>query len=90
MPTIKLKALLKRYKLHTIDYCSIDSEGRELEILKSIDFNNIFIDIFSIENNYSNNEIEIFMKEKNYKLIAELGIKNKALNQIYKKATTNY
>ena len=35
-----------------IDYCSIDTEGGELDILKSINLNDINIKVFSVENNF--------------------------------------
>jgi len=58
--------------LFNIDYCSIDVEGPDFEILKSIDFNKFDIKTFSIENNYKDN-IKDFMHSKNYTLIKKLG-----------------
>jgi len=49
--TIELNKLLSKYGLNEINFMSIDVEGSELEVLKSIDFNNVFIDVLLIENN---------------------------------------
>lgn len=63
-----------------IDYLSIDTEGSELLILKSIDFNNIEIAVISVENNYNEPAIQNFLKTKGYKFINRLGV-----DDIYKK-----
>lgn len=65
--------LLSEYNISYIDYCSLDVEGAELNILRSIDFENISIDVFTIENNYKTDEIKNFMHSKGYDLIATLG-----------------
>lgn len=56
-----------------IDYVSIDVEGSEMNVLKSIDFTKHNITLFSIENNYNTEEIPNFMKEKGYKKVAVVG-----------------
>lgn len=65
--------LLSEYNISYIDYCSLDVEGAELNILRSIDFENISIDVFTIENNYKTDEIKNFMHSKGYDLVATLG-----------------
>lgn len=61
--------LLEENKLYNIDYTSIDVEGPELDILKTIDFDKFNFNVFSIENNYRTNAIKSFMKEKGFVLI---------------------
>ncbi|MBX9891052.1 MAG: FkbM family methyltransferase [Chitinophagaceae bacterium] len=56
-----------------IDYCSIDTEGNELSVLKSIDYESQYIRCFSVENNYYDQNIEIFLKEKKYRKLIRLG-----------------
>lgn len=85
IPSITLQALLDKYGMVHVDYCSIDTEGCELEVLQTIDFNKASVNIFSIENNYNNTDIPLFMKSKGYELITELGVPEVALDQIYKK-----
>ena len=56
-----------------IDFMSIDTEGNELSILKSIDFGKIKVSCFTIENNYGNNNIEEIMNRNNYVKVYRLG-----------------
>jgi len=65
--------MLAENNISFIDYCSLDVEGAEFSILKSIDFKNIIIDVFTIENNYGTSDIRNFMHSKGYDLIACLG-----------------
>ena len=55
-----------------IDFVSLDTEGGELDILKTIDFSKVIIEVFIVENNYSDNGIYEFLTSKGYKLIKRL------------------
>lgn len=55
-----------------VDYLSIDTEGNEIEILKSIDFNRNQINSISIENNYNDLEIKNILLELGYNLVVKL------------------
>ena len=63
-----INEILLKHHIPHIDYCSIDTEGAEYLIIKSIDFNVIDITIFTIENNNNNNNKKVreFLKEKDY------------------------
>ena len=51
--TISLNDLLKQYKSPLfIDYLSLDTEGSELEILKSVDFQKYTFGLIDVEHNY--------------------------------------
>ena len=55
-----------------IDYLSIDSEGSELDILKSFDFSKRKINIISVEHNYhpiNRKEIHNILTKVGYKRI---------------------
>ena len=56
-----------------IDYMSVDTEGNEIDILKSIDFNRIKVNCFSIENNYGNTDIENIMIQNGFIKVYRLG-----------------
>jgi putative ABC transport system ATP-binding protein len=84
--TDTLTNILKANQLGKVDYCSIDVEGSEMEVLSSIDFNTVHIDVFSIENNYSNPEITNFMQKQGYTLVQEIGQPMDSLDQIYVKS----
>lgn len=74
MVCYKLNDLLEENKLFKIDFLSIDTEGSELEILKSIDFDKFDIQIILVENNYNDNSLREFLQSKNFKLNNKLSI----------------
>lgn len=55
-----------------IDFISIDTEGSEFDIVKSIDFKKISVRVLIIENNYNDENLEHFLYNKNFILIATL------------------
>ncbi|QNL49828.1 FkbM family methyltransferase [Olivibacter sp. SDN3] len=65
--------ILKHFKERHMDYCSIDTEGSELTILKSIDFQSTIISVFSIENTYKDNLIYQLLNENGYQYIQRKG-----------------
>jgi FkbM family methyltransferase len=70
--TISIMDLLKKYDApQKIDYLSIDTEGSELEILKSLDFNKYKIDIITCEHNHTplRTEIKDFLYSKGYEWV---------------------
>lgn len=70
--TVRLESILDKYNMHDIDLCSIDVEGAELEILKSIDFNKTRIRVLIVENNYSDPEIRRFLESVGMKFRCNL------------------
>ena len=78
--TFVLNDILKKNSIKNIDFIDIDTEGSELIILKTIDFDAFNIDFFLVENNKYDNSIKSFMKTKGYKLIEKLGC-----DELYKK-----
>ena len=69
--TEKLEDIFDRYYMTHINYLSIDVEGGEFEVVKSINFNKVFIDVIGFENNYKDTSLPIidYLKEKNYILL---------------------
>jgi FkbM family methyltransferase len=57
-----------------IDFVSIDTEGAELAVLQSIDFDAVDIQCFVIENNYGDASILDFMKARGYSLKTTLKV----------------
>lgn len=49
---IPLKRIFEEFDIKVIDYLSIDTEGSELNVIKGIDFENVHINVISIEDNY--------------------------------------
>lgn len=74
--TYLLKNILAQYNLTHIDYISIDTEGSEMQILKSIDFSKVNITCFSVEDNYNDPAFDDFLKQYGYSKINRLGTDN--------------
>lgn len=80
VPCYTLEDILKEHKLQKIDYLNIDIEGGEFDILKTINFKNIDINLIGVENNYKENKIKNYLQGYGYSLIAIIGS-----DEIYKK-----
>jgi len=77
---LTLNSLVLEHGIGRIDYLSIDTEGGEWDILNSIDFNALDIDVISVENNYGDQKIKQFLLSKGYAFIQKLDC-----DEIYKK-----
>jgi len=64
-----LNAILKSDNIRHIDYLSIDTEGAESKIIKSIDLDEINIEFLTVENNDSSDELRLYLKDKGYECI---------------------
>ena len=67
-----LQNIMKEIGQSRIDYFSLDVEGAELFILNSIDWETLFIDVFTIETDQHRTEIIAFMEDHGYERIAKL------------------
>jgi len=67
--TYKLNDLLEEHNIYDIDLLSIDTEGGELDILKSIDFDKFFIKAIVVENNYHSKEFKRLLESKGFEFI---------------------
>lgn len=69
--TKKLDTICDENKISRIHYLSIDVEGAEFEVIKSINFDKVFIDVIGFENNYADKSIPIvnFLSSKNFIII---------------------
>jgi FkbM family methyltransferase len=63
-----------------IDFLSLDTEGNEMKILQTIDFNKFNIKIITIENNDYDNKFFDYLTSKQYQFITRLGC-----DELYKK-----
>jgi FkbM family methyltransferase len=69
----KLNDILEQHNINEIDFCSLDIEGGELDILKSIDYNRYHIKVLTVENAENNRDILNFLKSKSFVFITSLG-----------------
>ena len=90
---VNVNDLLAKYGSFNIDYCNIDTEGSEFEILQAIDFRKVKIDVITVEANYKIERFRIWLLLwlKGYNYIANLGndmlfIHKRALTRIGKPA----
>jgi FkbM family methyltransferase len=69
--TRRLDEVLKENGVKRVNYLSIDVEGAEFSVIKSINFDEVFIDVICFENNYQDASIPIieYLKEKGYFVI---------------------
>jgi len=66
--TKKLETILNENNIVHINYLSIDVEGAEFEVIKSINFDKVFIDVIGFEDNYKDVSVPIlkYLEDKNY------------------------
>lgn len=71
VPTKRISSILQENGITRVNYLSIDVEGAEFSVIKSIDFSSVFIDVIGFENNYSDNSIPIinYLKENGYRVL---------------------
>ena len=75
-----LNELLSDYKIQHVDYINIDTEGTEIDIIKSINFKEINPILLTIEDNeiFTNFDLKKekiqYLKEHNYELINIIGV----------------
>jgi FkbM family methyltransferase len=69
--TKRLDLIFLENGIKHVHFLSIDVEGAEFSVIKSIDFDNVFIDVIMFENNYNDTSIPIieYLKTKNYKVL---------------------
>jgi FkbM family methyltransferase len=69
-----LSNILDRNGITEIDFCTIDTEGGEYDILKSIDLKKYKINIILVENNYNETKTRDLLIANGYKLHTKLSI----------------
>lgn len=69
-----LNEVLSDHGVRHIDYLSVDTEGSELDIIKSIDFKMLDFSSICVENNFGSSEFEKYLKTKGFNLVAIVGI----------------
>tara|TARA_R110000823_G_scaffold290583_3_gene408862 strand:+ start:12542 stop:13195 length:654 start_codon:yes stop_codon:yes gene_type:complete len=86
--TFTLESIFEDNNVKHIDYLSIDVEGGEFVVIKSIDFTKVFIDIIGFEDNYPDLSVPIveYLENNNYEFIEKVGFDIFMIN----KASTYY
>ena len=61
-----LANLLEEHGIEEIDFLSIDTEGGELEIIKSNNFEQFPVKVISVENNFFTNNIKNYLENEGF------------------------
>lgn len=67
------KELFRRHKVSQVDFLSIDIEGGEEAALRSIDFDEVKIDVILVENNFNEDKIKNYLLSRGYRYINRVG-----------------
>jgi len=68
----KLQTILDERDITEINYLSIDVEGGELNVLNSIDFDRVRIDLISVEVNFDHDPINDILEENGFRFIEKV------------------
>lgn len=77
-----LNNLLEKYNFLEIDFLSLDIEGGELEVLKSINFNKFHFRILAVENHFDKKDMEAFLKSNGFIFAQRVGLDDIYVNTI--------
>jgi len=69
--TKRLESIFDIHNIKHVHYLSIDVEGAEFNVIKSIDFTKVFIDVIGFENNFDDSSVPIikYLETKGYSVI---------------------
>lgn len=73
VPIAPIDALLREADVSHVDFVSIDTEGGEFDILKSMDWAALGVQVMAVENNDRDHQIIHFMRKRQFRLAAVLG-----------------
>jgi FkbM family methyltransferase len=68
--TKRLETIFDEKNIKHVNYVSIDVEGGEFDVIKSINFDKVFIDVIGFENNYNDVSVPIveYLSSKNFQV----------------------
>jgi FkbM family methyltransferase len=73
VPCLTVSQILKRNHVDRVDYVSLDIEGVEFEILQTIDLVALRVAVVTVENNYADDRVELFLRGCGFRLVRILG-----------------
>jgi FkbM family methyltransferase len=73
VPARRLDTILAERGVRTVNYCSIDVEGSELDVLRSIDFDTVSFDVITVEDNYGEPAVRRYLEERGFRLVTVAG-----------------
>ena len=84
IPCNSLHNILEIHKIKHIDFLSIDVEGAELDILRTLDFEKVNVSAITVENNYKDFRIPRLLHKSGFRIIAMIGDDNVFVNKTFK------
>ncbi|NCA74621.1 MAG: FkbM family methyltransferase [Gammaproteobacteria bacterium] len=73
LPALRLQTLLERYGIDRIDFLSVDTEGAELDVVRSIDFERTSVGVLCIENNSGRRDVRRHLERNGFAYYLTLG-----------------
>jgi len=70
---ITFNDLMEMCGINYVDFISIDTEGNEIDIIRSIDFDKYYINIILVERNFGDEGMSKFLYKKGFDLIEKIG-----------------
>jgi FkbM family methyltransferase len=74
MPTRTLADILHEHSIKHVDFFSLDVEGAELDVLKSIKWSDVDFGVLLIENNYGSHHVSDFVAMQGYRRVERRGL----------------
>ena len=76
VPTRRLASVLEEYNVDHVHYLSIDVEGAEYDVVQSIDFDKVFIDVIGYERNFNDTGVKVlqYLETKGYVLLRDISL----------------
>jgi len=74
--SVRRFGVIPKHCITHVDFCNIDTEGSELEVIESINFDTTIIDVFLIEDNYGDIQVKNALEKLGYTLVSRVGIDN--------------
>lgn len=74
MPCVRLDTILDQYQISHIDFLSLDVEGHEIDVLKSIDFSKVTINVIAVENDYNDDNLRQILYENGFVLAGHVHV----------------
>lgn len=80
VPTVPLQQLLESRDLKNVDLLSVDTEGSELEVLQSLDFEKVHVSVILVERNFESKGVFHFLTKQGLKRVFRIGWDDVYLN----------
>jgi FkbM family methyltransferase len=81
VPTWPLSAILEERRITEVHFLSVDTEGGESEVLRSIDYDRVLIHAITVENNYGDKRVSHDLTGRSFVPLIRLGVDTVFVNR---------